>query len=116
MKNVVKKQIEQHILDCVYDYNENQFSTIQDACKHLYSEFNRVANYANNIKRIPNDQLRFQDYLQGIPFHFHFYNQDIENYLNSLGINPLNKKYDSDKMWHTYSYYIYSVMLKNINL
>lgn len=114
MKNVVKKQIEQHILDCVYDYSENQFNTLQDACKHLYSEFERVANHEYNLRRIPNNQLRFQDYLQGIPFNFHFSNYDIETYLNSLGINPNNKTYDTDKMWHTYSYFIYSVMLKNI--
>jgi hypothetical protein len=103
----VKEKIRKHILESVYDYNENEFSNFNDASKHLTDEFRRVADYPNNLKRFPNDQKRFQDYLQGVPFNFYFYNDDIENYLNGLGINPKGKKYSSDQMWNLYSLLIW---------
>lgn len=110
----VRNLIKQHILDCVYDYSENTFPTLKEACNHLNSEFERVAGHENNLRRFPNHQERFADYLQGIPFHFEYDNSGIENYLNSLGINPQNKTYSSAQMWKTYSYLIYSEMTKNL--
>ena len=109
----VRNAIRNHILECVYDYSENNFATLEEACSHLYNEFNRVANDANNIKRIPNEQKRFEDFLQGIPFHFHYTNEDLENFLNSLVINKEGKKYEPCKMWNLYSHLIYSETLKN---
>ena len=109
----VRNAIKKHILESVYDYSENTFSTLQEACKHLYNEFNRVANHVNNKKRIPNEQKRFEDYLQGIPFHFHYTNEDIETFLNSLGINKDGKKYEPSQMWNLYAYLIYIETLKN---
>ena len=66
----VRNAIRSHILECVYDYSENTFPTLKEACNHLYNEFNRVANHAYNKKRIPNDQKRFEDYLQNAYFYF----------------------------------------------
>ena len=109
----VRNAIKNHILECVYNYSENTFPTLQEACKHLYNEFDRVANYDYNKKRIPSEQKRFEDYLQGIPFHFHYTNEDLEIFLNSLGINKDWKKYELDKMWSLYAYLIYSETLKN---
>ena len=109
----VRNAIRNHILECVYDYSENTFPTLEDACKHLYNEFDRVANHANNKKRIPSEQKRFEDYLQGIPFHFHYTNEDIETFLNSLGINKDGKNYEPSQMWNLYAYLIYSETLKN---
>jgi len=103
----VKEKIRKHILESVYDFNENEFDNFNDASKHLTDEFRRVADYPNNLKRFPNNQKRFQDYLQGVPFNFYFYNDDIENYLNGLGINPKGKKYSSDQMWNLYSLLIW---------
>jgi hypothetical protein len=103
----VKQKIRQHILDSVYDYNENEFDNFNDASQHLSDEFKRVADYPNNIRRYPNNQKRFRDYLQGIPFHFYFYDDDIEDFLNGLGINPQGKKYTSDQMWDLYSLLIW---------
>jgi hypothetical protein len=40
-------------------------------------EFNRVANYDNNKRNIPNLQNRFADWLQGLPSCI---NVDFENY------------------------------------
>ena len=109
----VRNAIKNHILDCVYDYSENKFANLKDACDHLYNEFDRVANHAYNKKRIPNEQKRFEDYLQGVPFNFYYTDEDIEAFLNSLGINKDGKKYDASKMWNLYAYLIYSETLKN---
>ena len=62
----------------------------------------------------PNDTKRFTDYLQGIPFHFHFENYKLEEYLNSLGINPENKTYSIEKIWDLYGLLIYREMIKNL--
>ena len=35
----VRNAIKNHILECVYDYSENTFPTLKDACKHLYKVF-----------------------------------------------------------------------------
>ena len=109
----VRNAIKNHILECVYDYSENNFATLKEACNHLYNEFDRVANDSNNKKRIPSEQKRFEDYLQGIPFYFHYTDEDIETFLNSLGINKDGKKYESCKMWNLYAYLIYTETLKN---
>ena len=99
----VRNAIKNHILECVYDYSENTFPTLKEACNHLYNEFNRVAS----------EQKRFEDYLQGIPFNFYYTNEDLETFLNSLGINKEGKKYEPSKMWNLYAYLIYSETLKN---
>ena len=103
----VREKVRQHILDSVYDENEEEFDTFGKASKYLVEEFKRVADYPYNLKRIPNNQERFEDYLRGIPFHFEFENYKIEEFLNSLGINPENKEYDSDEMWRRYGYLIW---------
>ena len=112
----VKLAVQKHILECVYDYNEKEFSTLEDACNHLNSEFIRVSGHANNLKRYPNHVERFIDYLQGIPFHFEYSNCGIENFLNSLGINEEKKEYTSKKMWNLYGLLIYREMIKFSNL
>ena len=109
----VRNAIKNHILECVYDYSENSFATLKEACNHLYNEFDRVSNNAYNKKIIPNEQKRFEDYMQGAQFHFHYTNEDLENFLNSLGVNKEGKKYEPSKMWNLYAYLIFSETLKN---
>lgn len=109
----VRNAIKNHILECVYDYSENTFPTLKEACNHLYNEFDRVANHANNRKITPNVQKRFEDYLKGIPFDFHYTNEDLENFFKSLGINKEGKKYEPSKMWNLYAFLIYRETLKN---
>lgn len=103
----VREQIRQHILDCVYDYMEQEFPTFEQALDHLVNEFKRVANYPNNLKLIPNDQERFSNYLCGLPFHFEYSHAGIVEYLNSLGINPEGKEFSNDKSMHLYHYLIF---------
>jgi len=103
----VKEQIRQHVLDCVYDVEENTYPTFEGAKNRLLSEFDRVANHKWNVNRLPNNQERFSDYLNGIPFHFEYENEGIKDYLNGLGINPENKEFDSAKSMRLYHYLIY---------
>jgi len=112
---VVRDKIKQHIIDCVYDYEENEFPDIKSAANHLNSEFNRVTGDDHFVKRMKSDQERFSYYLMGLPFHFHFYSHDIQEYLNSLGINPKGIVYDDEKSMTMYHYLIFSEMLKAIS-
>lgn len=108
----VRATIKQHIIDCVYDYEENAFLNFDSAAKHLKSEFQRVANYPNNVRNFPNEADRFSDYLQGLPFHFHFANWDISEYLQSLNLNGKQGEYDSDKQMKLYHYLIYKEVFR----
>lgn len=114
----VRSAIKQHIHDCVYDCDGNQFPSFIDAAKHLYSEFDRVANYSVNLQCIPNHQARFMYYMQGLPFHFHYSGNGIEEYLESIELRP-NSKYNdvtnSEKAEILYYYLIYSEVLKAVN-
>jgi len=110
----VQNLIEKHILDCVYSDTEETYSNIKDACLRLKSEFERVANYPSNLHNLPNEQIRFSDYLNGLPFHFEYENVEIEKFLNNLGINPTNKSYPYDQQLKQYHFLIYSVMNKTL--
>lgn len=108
----VKEAIKRHILECVYNYEEKTFNTLQEAKKHLNSEFERVAGHAYNLKKFPNNQDRFADYLSGIPFWFEFETYKIEEFLNGLGINPEGKEFDANKTFQLYSYLIFRELSK----
>jgi hypothetical protein len=103
----VREAIRKEILDSVYDENEEEFDNFNDASQYLADEFKRVADYPSNMRNIPNNQDRFQDYLAGLPFRFEYENYKIEEFLNGLGINPKGKKYTSDQMQKLYSYLIW---------
>jgi len=107
----VRKQIREHIMDNVTDGEGNNYQTFEEAKKRLLSEFHRVANYPNNLQRFPNNQDRFSDYLQGIPFNFEYSYWEIAKYLNSLGINPTGKEYDSGKSVKLYHYLIWRELI-----
>jgi len=110
----VRDQIKTHILDCVYNpENEQSYNSLEEACNRLFEEFCRVANNPNNLKRLPNDQQRFSDYLNGLPFHFEYWTDEIIKFLNGLGINPTNKDYTTDASMQLYHYLIFSEMQKN---
>ena len=103
----VKNLVKQYILETVYNDNENVFSSFKDAANHLNNDFKRVANHPYNLKRLPNNVDRFLDYIQGLPFWFPQYDDDIKDFLNSLGINNENKEYSSSKMWNLFALLIY---------
>ena len=49
----------------------------KDKVNFVMADFDRVANYPNNIRNIPNRQHRFADWLMGLPSTF---SVDYENY------------------------------------
>jgi len=110
----VKIQVQNHIINSVYDENENEFKTLKEACNHLNNEFIRVAGHENNLKRFPNHVERFTDYLRCVVFHFEYEDYKINEFLNNLGINPKNKTYSSDQIWNLYGLLIYREMIKNL--
>lgn len=103
----VKELVKAYILETVHDHDGEEFKTFEEAAKHLKSDFEIRAGHAYNLKRYPNVVDRFLDYLQGMPFYFPAYVQDVEDFLNSLGINPEGKKYSSDRMNNLYALLIY---------
>ena len=103
----VRDAMRKHILDAVTDENGDTLSTFEQAKERLAADFDRVANYPNNIHRFPNEEGRFHDYLMGVPYSFEFANHEITNFLNNLGINPCGKEYDTDKSARLYTYLIF---------
>ena len=68
--------INKYILDCIENPDE-EITSAQGKINYLFNEFERVANYPNNIRNIPNRQDRLADYLMGLPFNFDFSNYNI---------------------------------------
>ena len=46
---------------------------------------------------------------------FLIYYGDVEKFLNSLGINPEGKEYDTQKVWHTYRHLLAREISKLVN-
>jgi hypothetical protein len=102
----VREAIRKHITECVY-INDEPATKFEDAKKEVKILFEHVANHPYNLKKIPNNQERFSDFLCGLHFNFHFYNEDIKDFLNGLGINPQNKTFSSEKSLYLYHYLIF---------
>ncbi len=103
----VRNAIRAHILESVTDDNGETFPTLEGAILRLRGEFERVANHPANLRRFPNNQERFHDYLMGLPFGFEYENHAIASFLDGLGINPTGKAYDAAKSARLYTYLIF---------
>lgn len=103
----VRLAMRQHIMESVTDSNGDTFPTFEAARDHLKAEFARVADYPFNLRRLPNNQERFHDYLMGIPFGFEFENYKIAEFLNGLGLNPSGKEFDPEKSARLYTNLIF---------
>ena len=103
---VVREAVRQHILDSVDDDGE-YFDNINDASTYMVERFTSEFDNPYERRRTPNNQERFQEYLGGLPFSFHYYYDDVEDFLNKLGINPDGKKYSDEQMMRLYSYLIW---------
>ena len=57
----VRELIRAHILENVTDGNGDTYATLPEAIARLRAEFERVANYPNNLKRFPRNQDRFHE-------------------------------------------------------
>lgn len=102
----IKEKIRMHILESVQDYEENYFKTAQEAATHLFNEFIRVERL-DNFKN-------FYSYIFGVPFDFYFWDDDIIDFLNGLGINPTNKEFSKQESRNLYVHLIYREV-KNLN-
>ena len=102
-KEVVSK-LQGHIL--------NQFGS-----DYGWDDDNAIKNLTNQISsmRIGNN-TNYQtalDLVDGGTFLAYY--SDVETFLNSLGINPNNKQYDSQKVWHTYRHLLAREISKLVN-
>ena len=82
---IVKTAIQKYIIDCI-DTSEqglNENINLAGKLEFICSEFKRVAGYEYNLKRFPNVQERFIDWLLGLPSYFNieYYNDEIINVL-----------------------------------
>ena len=103
----VRDAMKQHILECVTGDAGDTFATFEQAAEWLKSEFSRVADHPNNLRKIPNNQERFHDYLMRVPFGFEATNFGIACFLESLEIGETGKEYDAEKSARLYTYLIY---------
>jgi hypothetical protein len=102
----VQEKVTAHIIESV------GLPTISECANEVYSNFKQTANYPYNLHRLPNEQARFSDWMAGLPYNFEVYTYKIEEFLNSLGINPEGKKYDCTKTMELYHYLIYKQIKK----
>ena len=112
MKNLNKKATEQHILDCVYNNEGEDFTNIDEAKEHIKKEFERVANYPANLVRFPNEFNRFSDYLNGAPFSFEIYYSEIAKELKVLLNRPdrIIDNYSGKQLDYYYHVAIYKIV------
>lgn len=71
-----KEKFQNHILECI-NSEDVELKTPVAKLKHLFAEFDRVANHKYNLHKLPNEQERLADYLMGLPFDFEFSNHGI---------------------------------------
>ena len=110
----VRTAIRKHVKAIVENENGNSFKKFENSAKHFYNDFNKNANYTHNINRLPNDVQRFADYLQGLPFAVTvpMYSENLETFLNGLGINNEKKVYSYERMLNLYAMLIYREITK----
>ena len=71
-----RKNIESYIFNCI-NSEDKELLTLEDKVNYAMEEFDRVSNYPYNMNKLPNNQDRLKDYLQGLPFDFAYSNYDI---------------------------------------
>jgi hypothetical protein len=110
----VKTAIIQHIVDSVDCCEVGIINSKESIARYILSEFDRVASYSLNNHKFPNHYNRFSDYLQGLPFNFLFYYDDMSSYLISIGLERhVSKcKGDANELQRLYHNLIYSNILK----
>ena len=92
-KKEYKEKLDNYIYDCIENYDVELSN--DEKIIYFMSEFDRVANYPNNIKHHPNIVDRIDDYLMGLPFNFDFSNYDklqVVSKLHGVDKIPENKK------------------------
>lgn len=93
--------------------NKEVVKKIQD---HIL-EYGTIEEHSDNVQALLyNDRSIYQaidEYVVGGSFLVYFCN--VEDFLNSLGINPENKQYSDKKIWNTYRALITRELVKMLD-
>lgn len=90
---VVKEMIQKHILE---------YQTINELRENVKAL--QYPRKYNNFVSTPSQYDTIVEMVQGGMFLI--YNVDIKDFINSLGINPSGKEYDTQKTWDLYKHLI----------
>ena len=112
--------IRQHIIDSVIDSMEEAGvvgicePSFQDVQDYIWDDFCSRANYENNLKRLPRLYDRWLDYMQGLPFAFDVYYDEMRESLASWLEETEEEKnrYNNDKVQDMYYRLIYRELAK----
>jgi hypothetical protein len=104
-----KNDFQAHILGCI-DSEEVELNTPKEKIDHLFQEFDRVANYPNNLHNIPNEQERLADYLMGLPFSFEYQGYKIIKLAEQLHECELTDKQRDSVLKHYWSHLAYHIL------
>ena len=83
--------------------------------EELANEVQNLRKY-DNTRRFPTNYHAVKYMVEGGCFLCYYY--DVQNFLNSLGINPENKEYSAEKSWNLYCHLIArdsELLIKNAN-
>lgn len=90
---VVKEMIQKHILE---------YQTIEELKENI-KHYLQPRNYGT-FTSTPTIYIAISDFVDD--GFFLVYTSDVVEFLNSLGINPTNKEYDTQKTWNLYKHLI----------
>lgn len=117
----VKQKIQAYIIDCidVSVFTEDKLN-IKEQLEIVVGEFNRVAVYPNNFKRLKTNQAVFKDYIMGLPstLNFEYWNDGILEVMKSFGL-PLPANKDDSEGIDLFYYLVFrefNVLLKKHDL
>jgi hypothetical protein len=86
----VRQQVKQHAIDCYSEYGDTEQEAIDKILNDLEAvKYGNVSNYEAACKMVEGGQ-------------FLFYNNDVRDFLNGLGINPDNKEYPAHRTFELY--------------
>jgi hypothetical protein len=106
----VREQVRAYILECVTDFESNEFETFDECKKHAQQRFEREYNYEANYRKYPNLQERFMHYCMGMAFDFTTYYSEQREILNSWGL--FKEKASDEEVAHLYFYLIFAEIFK----
>lgn len=101
---IVVEKIRAHIFEAVESYDGAQ--TYEEARKAVYKEFSDAFNHPYEVQRTPNEQTRFERYMDNGAFNFEWQTQERRKFILSLGIAQ-KREYSDNEVNKFYSYLIF---------
>lgn len=98
VKSAVRNYIFEIIDETYFGIEERELYTNEEYLILTAEEFKRVSNHINNLRRYPNTEDRFKDYLNGMPSNFgvECYYHEMIKILESWGLPQPENKTDQD--------------------